>query len=109
MDQSLVQHQVDVGARLPIGRRSTVRILREAGYSEALLYKHFADKQEIYLAVLKERAGILVELLTAYLSTSDDDRRDFCFDPRVVDWARYVTTIHLPSVVRQAPDFCLPR
>lgn len=40
-----------------IARATTKEIAREAGYSEALLYKHFADKQDIYLSVLKERAG----------------------------------------------------
>jgi len=40
-----------------IARATTKEIARAAGYSEALLYKHFADKQSIYLAVLKERAG----------------------------------------------------
>ena len=44
-----------------IARATTKEIAREAGYSEALLYKHFTDKQEIYLAVLKERAGILID------------------------------------------------
>lgn len=38
-----------------IARATTKEIAREAGYSEALLYKHFADKQEIFLAVLRER------------------------------------------------------
>jgi fatty acyl-CoA reductase len=34
------------------------------------------------------------------LDTADQDA--FCFDPRVVDWPRYVATIHLPSVVEHA-------
>ena len=48
-----------------IARATTREIAREAGYSEALLYKHFADKQEIYLSVLKERAGGAVAPLEA--------------------------------------------
>ncbi len=40
-----------------IARATTKEIAREAGYSEALLYKHFADKQEIYMAVMRERSG----------------------------------------------------
>jgi len=32
----------------------------------------------------------------------DDDRRDFCVDPRVVDWPEYISTIHLPSIVQHA-------
>ena len=34
---------------------TTKAIAAAAGYSEALLYKHFADKQELFLCVLKER------------------------------------------------------
>jgi AcrR family transcriptional regulator len=34
---------------------TTKAIAREAGFSEAMLYKHFADKQELFLVVLKER------------------------------------------------------
>jgi AcrR family transcriptional regulator len=34
---------------------TTREIARAAGYSEATLYKHFADKQEIFLSVLRER------------------------------------------------------
>jgi len=42
-----------------IARATTKEIAREAGYSEALLYKHFADKQDIFLAVLRERVPAL--------------------------------------------------
>jgi AcrR family transcriptional regulator len=38
-----------------LAHATTKEIARAAGYSEALLYKHFADKQELFLAVLKER------------------------------------------------------
>ena len=34
---------------------TTKAIAAEAGYSEAMLYKHFADKQQLFLAVLSER------------------------------------------------------
>ena len=34
---------------------TTKAIAAAAGYSEALLYKHFADKQDLFLSVLKER------------------------------------------------------
>jgi AcrR family transcriptional regulator len=36
-------------------RATTKEIARAAGYSEALLYKHFRDKEELLLFVLKER------------------------------------------------------
>jgi AcrR family transcriptional regulator len=38
-----------------IAGATTKEIARAAGYSEAMLYKHFDDKQDIFLAVLKER------------------------------------------------------
>ncbi|HEY2239943.1 MAG TPA: TetR/AcrR family transcriptional regulator [Streptosporangiaceae bacterium] len=36
-------------------RTTTKEIARAAGYSEATLYKHFQDKTDLFLAVLKER------------------------------------------------------
>ena len=36
-------------------RTTTREIARAAGYSEATLYKHFQDKTDLFLAVLKER------------------------------------------------------
>lgn len=44
-------------------RATTKQIAKEAGYSEAALYKHFADKSEIFLGVLGERLSGLPGLL----------------------------------------------
>lgn len=64
---------------LGLANATTKQIALHAGYSEAMLYKHFADKQELFLAVLQERVppvrvsaraagdGDLVESLTALL------------------------------------------
>jgi HAD superfamily hydrolase (TIGR01490 family) len=41
-------------------------------------------------------------LLGLWGELTDDDRAEFCFDPRVLDWDRYATEIHLPSVVKHA-------
>ncbi|WP_327287958.1 TetR/AcrR family transcriptional regulator [Streptomyces sp. NBC_01198] len=38
-----------------VAHATTKQIARAAGYSEALLYKHFRDKEEILLHVLQER------------------------------------------------------
>jgi AcrR family transcriptional regulator len=38
-----------------VAHATTKHIARTAGYSEALLYKHFRDKEEILLHVLRER------------------------------------------------------
>ncbi|MFE5587300.1 TetR/AcrR family transcriptional regulator [Kitasatospora sp. NPDC056531] len=51
---------LDAAARLigTVGlvRATTKEIAREAGCSEAALYKHFRDKEEIFVRVLRERA-----------------------------------------------------
>lgn len=41
---------------LGLARATTKEIARAAGYSEATLYKHFQDKQDLFLRVLQERA-----------------------------------------------------
>src|SRR4051794_35766882 len=38
-----------------LARATTKEIARAAGFSEATLYKHFHDKAEIFLGVLRER------------------------------------------------------
>jgi AcrR family transcriptional regulator len=45
-----------------VANATTKAIAAEAGYSEAMLYKHFADKQELFLLVLKERVPALSDL-----------------------------------------------
>ncbi len=39
-----------------LANTTTKLIAAAAGYSEAMLYKHFGDKQELFLAVLEERS-----------------------------------------------------
>lgn len=41
-------------------------------------------------------------LLTLWNQLDQNDQRDFCFDPRVVNWSHYVQEVHLPSVVEHA-------
>src|SRR5690606_21040911 len=48
-----------------IAHATTKEIARVAGCSEALLYKHFADKTGLFVAVLQERAPGLAHLLGA--------------------------------------------
>lgn len=45
----------EVMARLGLARTTTKEIARAAGCSEALLYKHFPDKEAIFLGVLGSR------------------------------------------------------
>jgi AcrR family transcriptional regulator len=48
-----------------VANTTTKAIAAAAGYSEAMLYKHFADKQELFLLVLKERLPALRPALAA--------------------------------------------
>lgn len=53
---------------------TTKEIAREAGYSEAALYKHFRDKEELFLAVLEHRlppVNPLVTELTEHAGEAD--------------------------------------
>ncbi|HEX4443387.1 MAG TPA: TetR/AcrR family transcriptional regulator [Galbitalea sp.] len=48
-----------------LANATTKAIAARAGYSEAMLYKHFVDKQELFLLVLKERMPSLRPRLAA--------------------------------------------
>ncbi|MDQ4503125.1 helix-turn-helix domain-containing protein [Sinomonas sp. ASV322] len=53
-----------------LARATTKEIARESGFSEAALYKHFRDKTDLFLAVLRERTpGHLPELLANLVET----------------------------------------
>jgi HAD superfamily hydrolase (TIGR01490 family) len=64
---------------------------RALGYVE--LYGAYAECEAIY--------GV-ERLLGLWDRLDDADRAEFCFDPRVVDWDHYATSIHLPSIVEHA-------
>jgi AcrR family transcriptional regulator len=55
----------EVMTRLGLAKATTKEIARAAGCSEALLYKHFREKEEIFLGVLRDR----LPNLTATLAT----------------------------------------
>jgi fatty acyl-CoA reductase len=61
------------------------------GYVE--LYGAYAECEAVY--------G-LDRLLALWDEQSPDDQRDFCFDPRVIEWDHFTTEVFLPSVVQQA-------
>lgn len=46
-----------------LGRTTTKEIARAAGRSEAALYKHFRDKDELFLCVLEQRLAPLIDLM----------------------------------------------
>ena len=53
--QRILDAAADVMSTEGLARTTTKAIARAAGCSEALLYKNFLDKEEIFLAVLSER------------------------------------------------------
>lgn len=61
--ERILDAAADVMSRRGLPGATTKEIARAAGCSEALLYKHFADKEEIFLAVLRDRLPSLVTLL----------------------------------------------
>ena len=46
-----------------LARSTTKEIARASGFSEATLYKHFANQEELFLAVLGERLPGFIALL----------------------------------------------
>ncbi len=58
---------------------------------------------ELYGAYAECEAVYGVDNLLALWDRMDAESQDaFCLDPRVIDWDRYVSEIHLPSVVQHA-------
>ncbi|TDC90624.1 TetR/AcrR family transcriptional regulator [Actinomadura sp. 7K507] len=53
--ERILDAAADIMRRHGVARATTKEIARAAGYSEALLYKHFRDKEELMMHVLKER------------------------------------------------------
>ena len=43
----------------------------------------------------------VTNLLSLWNEISDSDRKSFPFNPRIIDWKRYVYDIHLPTVIAQ--------
>ena len=80
--------QAELSARVE-ERKATVD--RAVGYVE--LYGAYAETEAVF------RVDRLLEL---YESLDEDDRREFAFDPAVIDWTHYVQDVHLPSVVETA-------
>ena len=70
-------------------RRSDIE--RALSYVE--LYGAYAECEAIYR---------VDRLMDVWDHLDDDDRANFAFDPRAIDWTHYVTEVHLPSVVQQA-------
>ena len=68
-----------------------VEVERAQSYVE--LYGAYAECEAIYS---------VANLLATWEALGPVDREAFLFDPRVIDWPRYIREIHLPSVVQHA-------
>ena len=80
--------QAELSARLE-DRHTMVK--RALGYVE--LYGAYAETEARYR---------IDRLLVLWNGTDEEDRRDFLFDPGVIDWRDYVQNVHLPSVMAHA-------
>jgi alcohol-forming fatty acyl-CoA reductase len=61
--------------------------------SYVVLYGAYAECEALY--------GV-ERLLALHDGLDDEDHQLFAFDPRLIDWERYVQVVHLPSVVQHA-------
>jgi len=67
------------------------------------LAKRALDYVQLYGAYTETEARYRVDHLLALWDTFDEqDHADYCFDPRVMNWERYLYDIHLPSIVTHA-------
>lgn len=67
---------------------TTAEIARAAGVSEPILYRHFAGKQELYVACLDEMARRLREKAEAIIAAEPDPREWSFAVPRAIDVLR---------------------
>lgn len=58
--ERILDAAADIMRRHGVARATTKEIAKAAGYSEALLYKHFRDKEALMLHVLRERMPAFV-------------------------------------------------
>jgi HAD superfamily hydrolase (TIGR01490 family) len=80
--------QAELSATLEEKREEADRAM---GYVE--LYGAYAECEAVY--------GV-DRLLARWEALGEADRDRFPFDPRILDWDRYVRDVHLPSIVTQA-------
>ena len=80
-------------ARRPRAKLETKRMEVERALEYVELYGLYTECEAIYQ---------VDNLLAIWDGLDAADQEAFCFDPRVVDWPTYVSTIHLPSVVEHA-------
>lgn len=96
---------LDAAARVMSARgfagSTTKEIAKEAGYSEPMLYKHFASKSALFLAVLRERMPSFAPLMSE-LTQAPGDRP---VRERLAAIARASVALYLESFPMSASMF----
>ncbi|MEK7422737.1 MAG: HAD-IB family phosphatase [Actinomycetota bacterium] len=65
----------------------------DRAYEYVQLYGLYTECEAIYQ---------VDNLMSTWQHLSTDDQAAFNFDPRSIDWVKYITTIHLPSIVQHS-------
>ncbi|MEJ7585228.1 MAG: HAD-IB family hydrolase, partial [Acidimicrobiales bacterium] len=92
--ESLLQSLPLRGAQAELSARvEEKRELAERALAYVTLYGAYSECEAIYS---------VHHLLALDAAMESRERREFCLDPRVIDWDHYVHQIHLPSVVQHA-------
>lgn len=87
-----------------LANATTKAIAREAGCSEAALYKYFANKEELFVRVLMERrpnAGAMMAALTT-------DPEEQPVEERLIEIARYASLFYADAMPMAASLFADP-
>ncbi len=88
-----------------LAHATTKEIARAAGYSEATLYKHFRDKAELFIDVLRERLPSLLPLLEAMTARAGEGTlRD-----NLIELTRSAVLFYQESMVMSVSVFAEPR
>ncbi|MEU6873716.1 helix-turn-helix domain-containing protein [Streptomyces sp. NPDC046751] len=90
-----------------LARATTKEIARVAGCSEAALYKHFASKEELFVAVLKERLPRLNPLLKRLIASPGAGERTV--EQNLTEIARQAALFYEQSFPIAASLYAEPR
>jgi AcrR family transcriptional regulator len=90
-----------------LARATTKEIARAAGCSEAALYKHFSSKEELFVAVLKERLPKLNPLLRRL--TADPAAGERTVEENLTEIAREAALFYAQSFPIAASLYAEPR
>ncbi|MFE9630242.1 TetR/AcrR family transcriptional regulator [Streptomyces sp. NPDC006463] len=87
---------------------TTKAIAREAGCSEAALYKHFANKEELFVRVLMERTPNAGPLMAALLAEPEEDAGEDAVEEGLAAIARHASLFYADAMPMAASLFADP-